>query len=444
MIFLLLFLFVPTFKVSGFEKEKYVSFKSDFSFDYGKICFGNVFSCEDAKVESFGEVKTDELGEYNIYYVAYFEDRKLELEQKVFVVDNTPPEIEVKEKIFSVCPNSEKVSNLEMKIVDDYEGEITSGAEVKFSEGKIYIKIKDAHENFAEKILDGIVEDKEAPEIDLNGAEKYTTIVGREIEIPQPTATDNCNEVGIVASGNVNFSKAGTYVINYSATDEAGNKTEKTRTVVVEDLANGKIIYLTFDDGPSAQTARLLDILKKYNVKATFFVTGNGDDSLILREYQEGHTVALHTYSHNYAAIYQNSTTFFDDLYKIQERVKNITGETVYLMRFPGGSSNTVSARYDGKTRLMSRLVNEVQQHGFAYFDWNISSGDAGGATTAAAVYNNVVSRLNYSSNVVLQHDNKSFSVDAVEDIIKYGLEHGYIFDKLSASSFQAHHGVNN
>ncbi|MBR6014007.1 MAG: hypothetical protein IK062_09535, partial [Selenomonadaceae bacterium] len=98
----------------------------------------------------------------------------------------------------------------------------------------------------------------------------------------------------------------------------------------------------------------------------------------------------------------------------------------------------------DGKTRLMSRLVNEVQQHGFAYFDWNISSGDAGGATTAAAVYNNVVSRLNYSSNVVLQHDNKSFSVDAVEDIIKYGLEHGYIFDKLSASSFQAHHGVNN
>lgn len=204
-------------------------------------------------------------------------------------------------------------------------------------------------------------------------------------------------------------------------------------------------IYLTFDDGPGAHTARLLDILKKYNVKATFFVTGTGDDALIAREYNEGHAIGLHTFSHNYAYVYSSVDNFFADLYKVQTRVKNITGYTSFLMRFPGGSSNTVSARYDGKTRIMTKLMREVGKRGFTYFDWNITSGDAGGTTDSATVYNNVIQRVKEGgSSVVLQHDIKGFSIDAVENIIKWGLKNGYTFKKLDANSPTAHHGVNN
>ena len=93
----------------------------------------------------------------------------------------------------------------------------------------------------------------------------------------------------------------------------------------------------------------------------------------------------------------------------------------------------------------MSKLVKSVQEKGFTYFDWNVSSGDAGGATTSDAVFNNVVNALkNGGSSVVLQHDIKGFSVDAVERIIQYALNRGYTFAPLTASSFTAHHGVNN
>ena len=209
-------------------------------------------------------------------------------------------------------------------------------------------------------------------------------------------------------------------------------------------VSNGTI-YLTFDDGPGAHTARLLDILKKYDVKVTFFVTGSGDDALIAREYNEGHAIGLHTFSHNYSYVYSSMDNFFADLYKIQNRVKNITGYTSYLMRFPGGSSNTVSARHDGGARIMSKLAKEVTARGFAYFDWNVSSGDAGGATDSTTVYYNVVNRIKVGGDsVVLQHDVKGCSVDAVERIIQWGLANGYTFKKLDMASPTAHHGVNN
>ncbi len=114
-------------------------------------------------------------------------------------------------------------------------------------------------------------------------------------------------------------------------------------------------------------------------------------------------------------------------------------------MRFPGGSSNLVSSRYDGGTRIMSTLVREVEARGFTYFDWNITSGDAGGTTSSDGVYRNVINQVyRDGKSVVLQHDIKSFSVAAVERIIQWGLANGFTFDKLSADSFTAHHGVNN
>ena len=229
--------------------------------------------------------------------------------------------------------------------------------------------------------------------------------------------------------------------------EPAAEKVEPSEPVATTPVVATKksTIYLTFDDGPGAYTNQLLDILKKYKIKATFFVTGAGSDDLIKREYEEGHAIGLHTLSHNYSYIYSSVDNFFADLYGVQNRVKNITGYTSYLMRFPGGSSNTVSRRHDKGQHIMTKLVAEVQNRGFTYFDWNISSGDADKATNSEAVYQNVVSRIREDKDsVILQHDIKGFSVGAVERIINWGLENGYTFDKLSANSYTAHHAVNN
>lgn len=286
--------------------------------------------------------------------------------------------------------------------------------------------------------------DKEAPEITINGEEVKSLKVGDGYEELGARAVDDCDEVEVGISGEVDTNKVGIYNIIYSAVDLSGNKAEVRRTVSVVPEYHGTI-YLTFDDGPGPYTSELLDVLAMYGVKATFFVTGRGDDELIAREYNEGHAIGLHTFSHDYAYIYSGVDEFFDDLYRVQERVRNITGENSFLMRFPGGSSNTVSMRYDGNTHIMSQLVGEVGARGFTYFDWNISSGDAGGVLNTDDVRDNVIERLvEYGDSVVLQHDIKDFSVAAVEGIIQYGLMNGYEFKKLDAGSFKAHHGVNN
>ncbi|MDO4753003.1 MAG: polysaccharide deacetylase family protein [Candidatus Saccharibacteria bacterium] len=204
------------------------------------------------------------------------------------------------------------------------------------------------------------------------------------------------------------------------------------------------VIYLTFDDGPGDFTNALLDILDKYEVKATFFVTGRGDDAVIRREDEEGHTVALHTWSHNYAYIYANTNNYFADLSQVAERVKNITGKDIKLVRFPGGSSNLVSRRYDGKTKIMTTLSRELEARGYQYFDWNVDSDDAGRANSSDTVYTNVVTHLKDGPNVVLQHDIKPYSVEAVERIIQYGNENNFVFDKLELDSPTVHHSLNN
>ena len=278
-----------------------------------------------------------------------------------------------------------------------------------------------------------------APEITLLGEPQITIYVGDNYDDPGAVA-----DTPVIASGEVNTNTPGSYLVSYVTTNSSGNISTASRIITVLPKNTG-IIYLTFDDGPSPYTAELLDVLAKYNVKATFFVTNAGSDEILAREYNEGHAIGLHSCTHNYSYIYASVDNFFDDLYCVQNRVKNVTGHTSYLMRFPGGSSNLVSARYDGGARIMSTLTREVEARGFTYFDWNIASGDTGGTTSSDGVYYNVINQV-YSDgkSVVLQHDIKSFSVAAVERIIKWGLDNGFTFDKLTADSFTAHHGVNN
>lgn len=286
------------------------------------------------------------------------------------------------------------------------------------------------------------------PEIKLNGEPDVIVYAGEDYNDPGATAVDifgdNISEIPTVTNGRVNMAIPAKYLLSYSATDDSGNTAVASRTVTVLPRNTG-IIYLTFDDGPSQYTAQLLDVLAKYGVKATFFVTNAGSDDMLRREYNEGHAIGLHSYTHDYSYIYASVDNYFEDLYRVQERVRNATGYTSYLMRFPGGSSNLVSARYDGGGHIMSILAREVEARGFTFFDWNVTSGDAGETTNSNTVYNNVISRV-YSDgkSVVLQHDIKSFSVDAVERIIEWGLANGFTFAKLDASSFTARHRINN
>ena len=293
--------------------------------------------------------------------------------------------------------------------------------------------------------------DETPPEITIKGANPTTIVLNTEYKDEGAEATDNYDEnVMIETSGEVDTSKTGEYTITYTAKDQASNEATATRTVKVveEPVLHGgnlsKVVYLTFDDGPSAYTSKLLDVLKKYGAKATFFVTCSGSDDMIKREYDEGHTVALHTCSHNYAKIYASDAAFFADLEEVQNRVKNITGQTATLTRFPGGSSNTVSATYN--RGIMSRLTKEVVNRGFTYFDWNVSSGDAGAPISSDTVFRNVVAGFGKyeGGSVVLQHDVKDYSVNAVERILQYGRAHGFEFRALTASSNTAHHPVNN
>ena len=205
-----------------------------------------------------------------------------------------------------------------------------------------------------------------------------------------------------------------------------------------------KTIYLTFDDGPGPYTDDLLDLLQAYNVKATFFVTCLNEkyQDMVGRAANEGHSIGVHTASHNYRAIYAGEDAFFQDFNAVEEMIKEQTGAYTSLCRFPGGSSNTVSSFNPG---IMTRLAKAVTDMGYQYFDWNVSSGDAGETTDTNQVAANIINGCTgRKASVVLQHDIKDYSVAAVEQVINWGLSNGYTFRPLDLTSPGAHHGIAN
>lgn len=210
--------------------------------------------------------------------------------------------------------------------------------------------------------------------------------------------------------------------------------------------SNGrKVVYLTIDDGPSKNTQAVLDILDKYGCKATFFVTGIDPDYAyqIAEEYRRGHTVGMHTYTHDYAQVYASRDAYFADLDAIAAVVREQIGYVPCFVRFPGGSSNQISANYT--TGIMSALVQDVQDAGYQYYDWNASTGD-GSDHTADELFAYACEFDDLENVVLLCHDSstKQTTVEALPRIIEHYQALGYTFEAIDRTTFVPHHGVSN
>ena len=451
--------------VDGRTVRFYIYGEDDMTVEYGStfqdpgvyaVTVGNLFgeSEKHLPVQSLGTVDTRRLGVYILRYTARYAFEDHSIERRVSVVDTTPPVIELKH-IAGYEPSWMTGYAEEGYVAyDAVDGDLTGKVRRVKLDDRVQYTVTDTNGNTT-------VVERELPNISYQPP-KITVLGDRDLvmqatlwyEDPGALVTDGLgNDLSdyLQVEGSVTPWFAGDYTITYSVTSELGETIRDERHVTVVPVPGPetvtpaeKTIYLTFDDGPGPYTGRLLDVLDRYGAKATFFVTAQDPRYFdeIGRAFRAGHAIGVHTGSHDYNQIYASELAFFEDFYNMEEIIRQQTGEYTRLFRFPGGSSNTVSNFNPG---IMSRLTRAMTDLGYRYFDWNVYSGDAGDTTKATQVAKNIKDGCAQQKvSVVLQHDIKSFSVDAVESVLIWGRENGYSFKALQLDSPGMHHGVNN
>ncbi|NLA27074.1 MAG: polysaccharide deacetylase family protein [Firmicutes bacterium] len=203
----------------------------------------------------------------------------------------------------------------------------------------------------------------------------------------------------------------------------------------------GPTAYLTIDDGPEKYTAQILQTLAEYDVPATFFVMGknnSGDENMYDRILEQGHTLGNHTMTHNLKKIYLSKDAFMTDLLRLEDLLEQKAGVRPDIIRFPGGSSNTVAA-----PGVMKEIIAELAARGYDYFDWNISTGDCNTSLTAAQLVANVVSQADRRPGqdlVVLMHDFNHATAEALPRIIENLHQRGYTFAALEKGIINMKH----
>ena len=422
---------------------------------------GNLFGRgpTELEVKTDSDVDVDVIGDYAVVYSSEILGKRAEIRRSVHVRDTTPPVITLEHEEGYLASWLVGYKEEGFSAYDSHDGDLTDRVVRTEADDTVYYTVTDSSGNetaVERKSEYGISE----PMIRLEGGEELEVGAAFSFTDPGYEAIDESGNdltAYVQVTGEVIPYELGTYGLDYTITNELGESATAHRTVTVVPqkkvetvFPEQKTIYLTFDDGPGPYTARLLDVLARYDAKATFFVTGNGryyDEDytdMIGRAYQEGHAIGVHTLTHDYAAVYASRDAFFRDFLAMEEIIYEQTGEYTKLFRFPGGSSNTISRNYC--YGIMSSLAEYMTNMGYVYFDWNVDSGDAlGGAKSSYEVANNVAAGcLENTVNVVLQHDIKGFSVDAVETILRWGRNNGYVFRALDESSYDAHHGINN
>lgn len=455
LIFLFITLFVITVLIIGFIPR--------FSLINNEIIVGEKFSPKievssifynynDNLIIDMDNVDINKIGTYKFeckFKMLFFYLKK---SFYVNVVDNDKPVIKLKGDNPSVICKGSKYKEQGYTASDNYDDDITNNVTIEQDVNNIIYTVSDSSGNQT-KIERKIIEDDlEKPSIKLKGSKTIYLYLGDKYTEPGFTASDNCDgniTKKVKQTGKVDTSNVGTYVIKYTVSDGSGNKATAKRTVVVSKKVSSSkkgngVIYLTFDDGPSYVTEKILDILDKENVKATFFVINA--NKLTKRAYNSGHTIGLHSDTHNYSYIYKNSNNYFNDLNKISNKVYNVVGIRTKIIRFPGGSSNTVSRNYN--KGIMTYLTKEVVNRGYIYFDWNVGSNDTGGdSNNSTNIYYNVVNNLSHDkTNIVLMHDSYGHdaTANALKRIISYGKENNYTFKAITEDTPLVRHGVNN
>ena len=218
------------------------------------------------------------------------------------------------------------------------------------------------------------------------------------------------------------------FLLLIPSTFVASSSNEPTDNTITEDVE--KSIYLTFDDGPGGKNnALILDILKSENVCATFFLIGaqiEGQESLILRMKDEGHSLGLHSFSHKRESLYPNHEKFINEMKQVQNSLYNITGETYNILRFPFGCNNNSYS-------LTTEMVDAIHYNNMKIYDWNVDS------TDGENPYGNpdliLKNSLSNKDNIILlmhcSYINKNSAI-ALKGIIHYYKDKGYTFKKIT------------
>ena len=187
-------------------------------------------------------------------------------------------------------------------------------------------------------------------------------------------------------------------------------------------------VYFTFDDGPSQYTYGILEYLRQYNAKATWFVVPSRQDwcyEALKAISDAGHTVAVHSATHEYETIYESVEAYLEDFHEAWDIIREATGKAPQIFRFPGGSNNV----YNVETR--DAIIKEMTRRGFRFFDWNVDSGDVAGATWQQ-MYNSIPSDChNQTRPIILMHDTRQSTLYVIEDVLKVLANEGYKFGAI-------------
>ena len=424
-------------------------------------------------VETENPVDTARTGRYEVRYKASLFFGSGEAARTVTVVDRVPPVVTLAGEPELRFESIGEFEDPGATASDNYDGDLTakvvlSHTETAFTEGErtgeteyvFTYSVTDGAGNAGFAVRTVIVKDVTPPVVTLLGEESVSVLKGQAYVEQGATAEDNVDgSLPVSVSGAVDTSVEGTYAVKYSAADKTGNTAEAVRKVTVrapvqppkagEALTpGGSYVALTFDDGPSANTTAVLDVLKQYNVKATFFILNYSEAYLpvVRRIIDEGHTLAIHSWSHDYSAIYTSADAYMNGVYQMHDKILKDTGYNAAIIRFPGGSSNTVSRKYCAG--VMTALTARATTEGYSYYDWNVDSGDADGSCMGKDyIVSNVKNGLKSGRvNVVLMHDSgpKTTTPQALPEIIADAQAKGFAFVPLSSAVTPVRHSVNN
>lgn len=411
-----------------------------------------IFQNKKLKVTTTENVNVNKIGKYKVNYQINVDDKVINKERIVIVEDNTKPEINILDEVVS-CNG--KVKDFNYTAYDNYDGDITYLVKKEVLKDKVILKAADSNKNVTEKTIKIKSIDAQKPQISLNGSETIILNLNDTYTEYGAVSYDSCDgdlndKIEIVSD--INTSVLGNYTVVYKVSDSYGNTNMVTRNVYVKNakeevpihVPTDATIYLTFDDGPGQYTEELLNILDNYNIKATFFVTNQFPkyQYLIKEEATRGHTIGVHTYSHLWS-VYSSVDEYMNDFNAMNTIIYNQTGKYAKIFRFPGGSSNTISRRYC--LGIMTTLANKMISDGYQYYDWNMDSTDTASKNTVDSIINNVKRSLKGNSYyIVLMHDIKKNTIEALPTIIEYAKSIGYNFKPITEETPIVHSHIAN